>query len=82
MFKAVINVSLKDSILDPQGQAAMQALEKLGIAEAKDVRVGKQLILTLNSASKAAAEVSAKKICETLLVNPVIEKYSFQISEV
>ncbi len=81
MYKAVVNVSLKDSILDPQGQAALQALEKLGIKSAKEVRVGKQFVLTLDYKDKTEAEKSVKKICETILVNPVIEKYSFELTE-
>ena len=75
MFKVVVNVSLKDSILDPQGQTALRALETLGIKNAKDLRVGKRFVLKIESSDRAQAEASAREICEKILVNPVIEKY-------
>ncbi len=79
MFKATINVALKDSVLDPQGQTALHALQTLGIKEALDLRVGKQFILKINSANEAEARASAEKICEKVLVNPIIEKYFIEL---
>ena len=81
MFKATVNVSLKKSVLDPQGQTVLHALESLGFTEAKKVRMGKYFELTLDSKDKQKAEARLKDLCEKLLINPVIEEYSYKIEE-
>ncbi|MBI2167613.1 MAG: phosphoribosylformylglycinamidine synthase subunit PurS [Candidatus Omnitrophica bacterium] len=75
MFKAKINVTLKESVLDPQGKTILNALGTLGINGVKDVRVGKYFVLNLDTSNRAQAEEHVRKICDKLLVNPVIEKY-------
>jgi phosphoribosylformylglycinamidine synthase subunit PurS len=79
MYKAKIDVTLKKSILDPQGKTALQALGSLGFDNAKDLRVGKHFVLTVDAATKADATKSVNQMCEILLVNPVIEEYSVQL---
>ena len=81
MFKAAINVTLKKSVSDPQGQTVLHALESLGFKEAKDLRVGKYFELSLDAADKSKAEAQVRAMCDKLLINPVIEEYSFQLSE-
>ena len=80
MFKATINVTLRKSVLDPQGQTVLHALETLGFKEAKTLRVGKFFELTLDTPDRAKAESRVKEMCDKVLINPVIEEYSFQIS--
>jgi len=82
MFKAKIDVTLKKSVLDPQGQTVLHALDMLGFKSAKDVRVGKYFEVTLNSRSGKEAESEIKAMCDKLLINPVIEEYSFKLEEV
>ena len=77
---AIVNVFLKDGVLDPQGKAAHHALNSLGFAEVDDVRIGKQIIIKLNTDDKAKAEAEVKEICETLLANTVIEDYTIEIN--
>ncbi|HOI83584.1 MAG TPA: phosphoribosylformylglycinamidine synthase subunit PurS, partial [Campylobacterales bacterium] len=48
-MKAVINVYLKDGVLDPQGKAVHHALSTMGFGDVNEVRVGKQVILELES---------------------------------
>ncbi len=79
MFKATINVTLKKSVLDPQGQTVLHALETLGFREAKNLRVGKYFEVTLEAADRKKAEDSLRAMCDKLLINPVIEDYSFEI---
>ncbi|MBI3312977.1 MAG: phosphoribosylformylglycinamidine synthase subunit PurS [Candidatus Omnitrophica bacterium] len=81
MYKASINVTLKKSVSDPQGQTVLHALETLGFKEARDLRVGKFFELTLDASDKAKAEAEVRAMCDKLLINPVIEEYSFQLSE-
>ncbi len=82
MFKATINVTLKKSVLDPQGQTVLHALDTLGFHEAKGLRVGKYFELTLDSSNQAQAEARIREMCDKLLTNPVIEEYSFEVSEI
>lgn len=81
MFKATVNVTLKKSVLDPQGKTVLHALETMGFNEAKDLRVGKYFEVTLDASEKSSAEGRLKEMCDRLLTNPVIEDYSYQINE-
>jgi len=80
MTKATVNVFLKEGVLDPQGKAAHHALDSLGFDAISDVRIGKQIIIKLDTEDKAAAEVEVKEMCETLLANTVIEDYTIEIN--
>lgn len=80
-FKAQIKVGLKPSVLDPQGKTVLAALRSLGFNEAKDLRVGKHFEIVLEGKDKTAVEARVKQFCEKLLVNPVIEHYSFEVEE-
>jgi phosphoribosylformylglycinamidine synthase len=77
---AVINVFLKEGVLDPQGKAAHHALDSLGFDGINDVRIGKQIIIKLDTDDKATAEAEVKEMCETLLANTVIEDYTIEIN--
>ncbi len=77
---AVVNVFLKEGVLDPQGKAAHHALNSLGFAGVADVRIGKQIIVKLDTADKAVAEAEVKEMCEILLANTVIEDYTIEIN--
>lgn len=81
MFKAKIHVTLKKSVLDPQGKTVLHALETLGYREAKDLRVGKYFELALDAANNAEAQKKIKEICDKVLVNTVIEDYAFELQE-
>lgn len=80
-MKAIVNVYLKEGVLDPQGKAAHHALGSLGFKDVKDVRIGKQIILKLDAQSQEAAETEVKEMTETLLANTVIEDYTIEISK-
>jgi len=76
---AIVNVFLKEGVLDPQGKAAHHALDSLGFEGVKDVRIGKQIVLQLETDDRAKAEAEVKEMCETLLANTVIEDYNIEI---
>lgn len=79
-MRAIVNVGLKKGVLDDQGKAINHALGTLGFKDLiKDVRVGKQIIIELNSTNKDDAKVEVTKMCEKLLANTVIEDYSVEI---
>ena len=77
---AVVNVFLKEGVLDPQGKAAHHALDSLGFSGVSDVRIGKQIIIKLDTEDKTVAETEVKEMCETLLANTVIEDYTIEIN--
>jgi phosphoribosylformylglycinamidine synthase len=79
MFVAKINITLKESVLDPQGQTVMKVLRGMGESSVQDLRVGKYVEIHLNAKDKLEAEDSARRICEKLLVNSVIESYTFTV---
>ena len=74
-MKARVVVTLKKSVLDPQGQAVSRALGTLGFSEVKDVRLGKVIELDLDAKDEAAARARVEQMCEKLLANTVIEEY-------
>ncbi len=76
---AIVNVFLKEGVLDPQGKATHHALDSLGFEGVNDVRIGKQIVLQLDTDDKAKAEAEVKEMCETLLANTVIEDYNIEI---
>jgi phosphoribosylformylglycinamidine synthase PurS subunit len=80
-MKAVVFVTLKPSVLDPQGKAVAGALHSLGYKEAEDVRVGKMIEVKLTGVTREQAQDRVKAMCETLLANTVIEQYRFEIQE-
>jgi len=80
-MKAVVYVTLKPSVLDPQGKAVRGALRSLGYDEAEEVRVGKMIEVTLSGVTREQAEARVRQMCETLLANTVIEQYRFEIAE-
>ena len=81
-MKAYVYVSLKRSVLDPQGKTIQGALQKLGYAGLQDVRQGKFFELTLNGElDRAQAEGEISRIAREVLTNPVIEEFRYSIEE-
>ena len=80
-MRVKIFVSLKSGVLDPQGKAIERSLHTLGYNEVQDVRMGKYLEIEMDSASRAAAELRVREMCEKLLTNTVIEDYRFEIQD-
>ena len=78
-MKAIVNVYLKEGVLDPQGKAAHHALGSLGFDNVTDVRIGKQIVLELDATDREQAEKEIKEMTETLLANTVIEDYAIEI---
>lgn len=82
MFKATVYVTLRESVLDPQGNAVKDSLHTLGYDEVGDVRIGKYMELEIRITDRAAAEERVKEMCEKLLANTVIEDYRYELQEV
>jgi phosphoribosylformylglycinamidine synthase subunit PurS len=81
-MKAYVYVSLKRSVLDPQGKTIQGALSKMGYKGLQDVRQGKYFELTLDGGlSRADAEAEIARMAREVLTNPVIEEFRYSIEE-
>ncbi len=81
-MKAHVYVTLKTSVLDPQGQTIHNALRKLGFGDVAAVRQGKYFALSLaDSLTAEAARAEVERIAREVLTNPVIEEFSYKIEE-
>ena len=80
-MQAIVNITLKLGVLDPQGRAILHSLGDLGFSEVSDVRVGKQILLDINETDPARLRQRVARMCETLLANTVIEDYSIEIPD-
>ena len=74
MYKIEVKAMPKEGILDPQGTAVKNSLQRLGFGEVKDVRVSKLIDLYFDSEQDYSYE-RVKEMCEKLLANEVIEDY-------
>ncbi len=77
-MKATVHVTLKQDVLDPQGQAIQRASEVLGFSGLRSVRQGKLFEIELEAASPEEARDQLAKLCERLLSNPVIEDWRIE----
>ena len=78
-MRARVHVMLKPGVLDPQGEAVRHALAGLGFAGVQAVRQGKLIELDLAGSDPAAAEAEVRAMCEKLLANTVIERYTIEM---
>ena len=81
MFEAKIRVTLKPTVNDPQGLTIAQALARLGFDSVQSVRAGKFIEIKVDETDPRAAESQVQAMCERLLANPVIERFSFDLEE-
>ncbi len=79
MFTATITVTLRPSILDPEGKAIEHALHSLSLEQLAHVRVGKHIVLTVDTDDREAAEKMVDDACRKLLANLVMEDYTFTL---
>lgn len=79
-MKAKVYVTLKPSVLDPQGKAIHHSVASLGHVKIGDIRQGKYFEIAFeNGMSETEARSEAEKIAKDVLANPVIEDYRVEI---
>jgi len=81
MFLAKIRVTPKPTVNDPQGLTIAHALGRLGFDSVQSVRAGKFIEVRIDEQDRTAAENQVQAMCEKLLANPVIERFSFDLEE-
>ncbi|HOD52960.1 MAG TPA: phosphoribosylformylglycinamidine synthase subunit PurS [Candidatus Cloacimonadota bacterium] len=82
MFKAKIFVSLKPSVLDPQGQVISNALHTLGYKDVNETRVSKYFEILMDTDDFEKAEADIVNICDKVLANPNTEVWTYQLEGV
>lgn len=78
-FEASIDVMPMSEILDPQGKAVLLGLSNLGIHAAKEVRIGKHIVLNLEADSEEHAKSIVEEACKKLLANLIMETFSYSL---
>ena len=80
-MKAHIYVTLKKSVLDPQGKTVKNSLQQMDYANVSDVRIGKFLELDVAGDDREAVSAQVDEMCRKLFVNPNIEEYRFELED-
>jgi len=76
MTKAVIHITPRAGLLDPQGKAIAGALKSMGFGEVSDARQGKIIEIAIDG---PADKARLQQMCEQLLANPVMEDFSIHV---
>ncbi|ATO57428.1 phosphoribosylformylglycinamidine synthase subunit PurS [Bartonella sp. 1-1C] len=78
-MKARVTVTLKNSVLDPQGEAIVNALNSLTFTNIQSIRQGKVFDIVLNDMPIESAKQTLEQMCKQLLANTVIENYTIEL---
>ena len=82
MYLSKIRVTLRKSILDPQGKAVEHAIGTMNVGAVHDVRMGKYIELRVDAKDETDARTTTEEICKKLLANPVMEDYHFELERI
>ncbi|MEG8947046.1 phosphoribosylformylglycinamidine synthase subunit PurS [Rosettibacter firmus] len=82
MFKAVVIVKRRPTILDPEGKAVEQGAKLLGFNNVKNTRIGKYIEFFVDTNDREAAEKEVLEYSQKLLSNPIMEDFEYTIEEV
>ncbi|MBS3768656.1 MAG: phosphoribosylformylglycinamidine synthase subunit PurS [Bacteroidales bacterium] len=80
-YIAEINVMPLKNLLDPQGKAVFNSMQKMGFEEVSSVRIGKHITMELEAESKEKAMEKVNEACNKILANPVMEGYDYTVEE-
>lgn len=80
-MRANVYVSLKKSVLDPQGKTIHGALRKMGYQGISDIRQGKYFEITLDGMDEAMAKREIERMAREVLTNPVIEEFHYSLDD-
>ena len=80
-FQARVLVRLRPSVLDPAGEAARGAAERLGVEGLSKLRIGKAVEMELEAPDEAEARRRLELLSDRLLSNPVIEDWTLELQE-
>jgi phosphoribosylformylglycinamidine synthase subunit PurS len=81
VYLARIRITLRPSILDPQGKAVEHAIGTLGVGSVRNVRMGKHIEMTVDAVTEPEARTAVELVCRKLLANPVMEDFTFELEK-
>ncbi|MGB0428832.1 MAG: phosphoribosylformylglycinamidine synthase subunit PurS [Bacteroidia bacterium] len=81
-FQVAVDIMPLDELLDPQGKVVNRGLHNLGLNGIDNVRIGKHMNFSIESNSRDEAEKQVEDACKKLLANLIMEKYSFELTEI
>jgi len=79
MIKANVYVTLKPSVLDPQGKAVMNALHSIGHHSINSIRISKFIEISFKEGSLEEVRAQVEEICKNVLANPNTETYHYDL---
>ncbi len=82
LYRSRVVVTLRKSILDPQGKAVEHAVHTLGLGAISNIRIGKNIEFTIDARDAAEAERLTRDACSKLLANPVMEDFTVEVTKV
>ena len=80
-FIAEIDVMPRRELLDPQGKTVANNMKNAAIAGIEDVRIGKHIRLAISADTEADAREKVETACQKLLINPIMENFTYRINE-
>lgn len=79
-FKASIDIMPLEALLDPQGKAVTQSMDNLSLTEISNVRIGKHIILYVETSDEDSAKKIVEDACKKLLCNQIMENFTFTLN--
>ena len=80
-MKATVKVTLKRTVLDPQGKTVKSGLEALGFKNVEEVRMGKLIEIKIKGSDEKKIRSDIDEMARKLLSNPIIEEYTYTLEE-
>jgi phosphoribosylformylglycinamidine synthase PurS subunit len=81
MYHSTITITLRPSILDVQGKAVEHGIHTLGMTQVRNVRIGKAIHMMVDAQTEEEAKRITEEACKKLLANPVMEDYTFTVTQ-
>ena len=78
-FIAEIDVMPHKELLDPQGKTVANNMDHIHITGVEDIRIGKHIRMVIAAESETDAREKVDTACKKLLINPIMENYSFTL---
>ncbi|NVK26815.1 MAG: phosphoribosylformylglycinamidine synthase subunit PurS [Flavobacteriia bacterium] len=80
-FRAEIDVMPHPALLDPQGKTVTHSLKNIDLASIDNVRIGKHITLEVEADNEDSAKEMVDTACKKLLANPIMEGYTFELTQ-
>ncbi len=77
-YEAVVRVTLKEGVLDPEAKTIGKSLRRLGF-DVDGVRTADEYVVEFDAADEEEARAEAEEMCESLLANPTIHDYTVEV---